>query len=54
MVLAISKNGPKFYLNLVAMILIMFVFRIITPPEGLTSEGPVSYTHLTLPTSADV
>ena len=39
MVLAISKNGPKFYLNLVAMILIMFVFRIITPPEGLTSEG---------------
>ena len=35
----ISRNGPKFYANLAAMALIMFAFRLITPPEGLNTEG---------------
>ena len=36
---AISKNGPKFYVNLAVMALIMVVFRFVTPPDGLTSAG---------------
>ncbi len=39
MSIAISKNSPKFYANLVAMIIIMLAFRFITPPEGLNTEG---------------
>lgn len=36
---SLTKNGPKFYVNLAIMILIMVAFRFITPPEGLTSDG---------------
>ena len=36
---SISKNGPKFYVNLGIMLAIMFIFRFISPPEGLTSDG---------------
>lgn len=36
---SISKNGPKFYAKIGIMLAIMFFFRLISPPEGLTSDG---------------
>ena len=36
---ALTKNEPKFYVNLAIMILIMVGFRFITPPAGMTADG---------------
>lgn len=39
MSLAGSLNKPSFYVHVGIMIAVMLVFRLLTPPEGLTAEG---------------